>query len=322
MTSLLMIVAGAAILIFSGDALVRGAVALALKAGLSVTFIALTVVALGTSVPELIVCLDAAFKGSPDIATGNIVGSNIANLWLVLGAGAVLVPLIDRSSEFRTNYWYLVAASVLLFLIGWFGILERWMGLVLLAALGCILFFGYRKSRGSSAKDSDASSDIDEADSHMPAWKLGGFIIAGIVGLPIGAELLVNGAQDIARIFKVSEAAIGLTVVALGTSLPELAATVMAALRGRGEVALGNAIGSNLFNILGVLGGTGAIIALPFSDGSGELSLIQSMSLPVMMLATLCLLPFILPGRAIGRTAGVVFLFAYGVFTWLSFSVH
>ncbi len=303
--TLLMTLGGALLLMVAGDALVRGAIGLSLKFGLSATLISLTVVALGTSAPELVISVEAALAGSPDIALGNVVGSNVANTLLIVGVPASIVVLSVSTSELRRSFTLMLIATVLF--VGWSmtGEIGRIGGLVMLITLAAMIVYSYRKADGG--KDS-----LGDADDAMPSWKIGALLLAGIIGLPIGAHFLIEGAREIALSFGLSEAAIGLTIVALGTSLPELAASTAAALRGRGDVALGNVLGSNMLNLLAVIGTTAVITPLSVSRA------FQTVDIPIMAVTSLFLAPFLIRNMKLGRMAGLVFLALYAVFVALA----
>ncbi len=307
--SLLYVIGGGLLLVAAGDALVRGAIALALRLGLSVALVGLTVVALGTSAPELIVSVQAALQGAPDIALGNVVGSNVANVLVVLGAPALLAPIATRGGggEMR-SYLAMLAASVLLLAIAWTGGIGRVAASVMLAAFAWFLWDSYRRS-GSDAPPGDG---IDTASGAMATPRLAALMAFGVVGLPVGAHYFVAGAREMALSLGMSEAAIGLTLVALGTSLPELAASMAAAWRGRMDVALGNVIGSNVLNILLILGVTALILPVPVSAGFARLDI------PVMLAVALLLLPYMLGGRPIGRGTGVAMIALYGAYVALA----
>lgn len=307
--SLLYVVGGAALLILAGDALVRGAIALALRAGLSIALISLTVVAFGTSAPELVISVQAALNGSPDIALGNVVGSNVANLLLVLGAPALVAPIVTRdgSGEVLRNYLFMVGASILLLAFAWTGGIGRIGAVVMLALLAGFLVDAYRRSGEAVV----AEGEIDPDSAAMPAAKLAGLLAFGLAGLPVGAHFLIEGAREIALSFGISEAAVGLTLVALGTSLPELAASLAAAWRGRMDVALGNVIGSNLLNILAILGITALVLPIPVSESFAKLDI------PIMLLVSFLLIPYLMNGRAIGRKSGMALIALYGGFVAL-----
>ncbi|OUR79415.1 hypothetical protein A9Q83_03135 [Alphaproteobacteria bacterium 46_93_T64] len=261
----LQVAAGLILLLVCGELLVRGAVALAEHFNISKLLIGFTIVAFGTSAPELVVCIQAALDGAPGIAVGNVVGSNIANILLVLGAPALIYPLTcDSKSAFRDSL-IVISGSLLFTVLAWTGIIAFWQGLLLVIMLTVIIYLAYRRAR----KEGDLSADeaLEEYEENMPKtlWVSGFFIISGLIGLVIGSRLLVTGAVSIATEAGVSEEIIGLTLVALGTSLPELATSLIAAFRRHGDVAIGNVLGSNLFNITGIIGVTSMVtpIAAP-----------------------------------------------------------
>ena len=303
--TLLMTIGGALLLMVAGDALVRGAIGLSLKFGLSATLISLTVVALGTSAPELVISIEAALAGSPDIALGNVVGSNIANTLLIVGIPAVLVVMTVATAELRRSFVLMLIATVLFVAISMTGEIGRVAGLAMLATLAAMIFYSYLKANPEEV-------DLDGVDETMPAWKIGGMILAGVIGLPIGAHFLIEGAREIALSFGLSEAAVGLTIIALGTSLPELAASTAAALRGRGDVALGNVIGSNMLNLFLVIGATAAIHPLAVSRD------FQVIDIPIMAVTSLFLAPFLIWKLKLGRVAGVIFVALYAAFVVLA----
>ncbi|MGI9484148.1 MAG: calcium/sodium antiporter [Hyphomicrobiales bacterium] len=305
LTASFLTLAGIALLLVAGDALVRGAIALSLKLGLSATLISVTVVALGTSAPEFVISIEAALDGSPDIALGNVVGSNIANTLLIIGVPALLAPLATGAPELMRNYLAMIFATVLfsgLALTGEFG---RISGGVLLFALVVSLYYSYRASEPQSA------GELAE-DAPQSGLKITTLILLGIILLPVGAYLLIDGARGVAMQFELSEAAIGLTIVALGTSLPELAASSAAAMRGRGDVAIGSILGSNMLNLLLVLGATAAISPLVVAKS------FQTVDIPIMAGACLLIGPFLLRHRPIGRVAGVAFVLFYAAFVILA----
>lgn len=303
---ILFIFAGLGLLVLGGDFLVRGAVALALRLGIAPVVVGLTVLAFGTSAPELIVSVAAAVGGTPGIALGNVVGSNIANILLILGATAVIAPVLGNDNELKKSWLCVIGASLLLIGMCFTGALVWWHGLVLLAALALVLTGQIR--RASAGKAEQPELDTTPATPRQIAiW-----LAIGLIALPIGAQLLVSGASEIARSFGISERVIGLTLVAIGTSLPELAASVASALRGRADMALGNVIGSNLFNILAILGITALFGPLPVPPEMLHFDL-------WFMLATSLLIgPFLYRHLPIGRLAGSALLATYAAYTlWL-----
>ncbi|MEM8751667.1 MAG: calcium/sodium antiporter [Pseudomonadota bacterium] len=297
---LVFIAGGLVLLVAAGDALVQGAVALSLKLGVSALIVSLTVVAFGTSAPELLVSIKATLDGATGLVFGNVVGSNIANVFLVLGVPALIAPIHVAQPGLKRNFVMMIAASVLFIAVCGYGGLYFWIGVAFLCLLAAILFDAY-----IMAEQGVAPVELEDADEQASGLKVGLLIVAGLIGLPLGAHFLVEGARSIALEFGVSEAAIGLTLVAIGTSLPELATTVMAAIRRQADVAVGNVVGSNLFNILAVAGGAALFGDLPTPAGFLELDLW------IMLGAALAIAPFVALRRDIGRWSGVFFLAAY-----------
>ena len=300
-------VLGLAALVGAGDSLVRGAVALSLKLGVPALIVSLTVVAFGTSAPELLVGLEAAFAGADGIAFGNVVGSNIANVLLVLGAPALISRIEPGDCDSRADWRMMMAISVVFTAMCFSGFLDWRHGVVLVGLLIWMLAGAYRRARrerrGCEALDDLA--ELEDADPSMAPWKIAVLIGVGLVGLPLGAHFLIDGARGVAMAAGVSEAAIGLTLVAVGTSLPELVTTVMAALRRQADVAIGNVIGSNMFNLLGIMG---IVSILERLDAPPEL---LRLDLWVMLATSALLFPFIYRGAALGRGAGVAMLALY-----------
>lgn len=297
------IVFGLALLVFAGDALVRGAVALSLKLGVSALVVSLTVVAFGTSAPELLVGIKATLNGSSALVYGNVVGSNIANVFLVLGVPALIAPIVMSQPGSRQNFLTMLAVSVLFIAVCGMGGMTVWVGVAFFVLLIAILYSTYQGSR--SAPEIDLPDELAEAPTDSPMWKVLAILFAGLIFLPVGAGLLIAGAQNVAIAWGVPEAVIGLTLVAIGTSLPELATTVMAAIRRESDVALGGVIGSNTFNILAVMGASSFFGPLPTPAGFMELDLW------IMLAAALAMAPFIFLKRDIGRVAGLIFLGVY-----------
>ncbi len=311
--------AGLSLLIIGGDALVRGAVAIAVRLNIPHLIIGLTIVAFGTSAPELLISIRAAFEGLPGLALGNVVGSNIANIWLVLGLPAMISAICCHQAYIDRNFLYMLAISLVLVALCFLTPLKFWHGLILLVILAAFLIDCVLRTRShqKSTKKAEALDDEieeliekaeEEADASIGKSLL--ILLAGLVGLAVGAELTITSAVEIARKIGVSEATIGLTIVAIGTSLPELAATVMAAIRSQPGLALGNAIGSNIYNIGGVLGITALIAPIDVDQ-----TFIQ-FDLWVMLAASLSILPFILMKGKITRPIGLIFLVAYGLYVF------
>jgi cation:H+ antiporter len=245
---------GLIILLLAGDVLVRGAVNLALRLGIPALIVSLTIVAFGTSAPELLISIKAILDGVPGLAIGNVVGSNTANILMVLGVPALLAGLNTSVCESRKAYNLMIAATLLFIAISFFGPITWTHGLILLAALAYTLWDNARDALRHRAAKSDDEEEVEGADPSLPGWRIAVYLILGMIGLPLGADLLVDNATVIARDFGVSDTVIGLTLVAIGTSLPELATTVIAAYRREADVALGNVIGSNMFNLLAIIG--------------------------------------------------------------------
>lgn len=300
---------GLVILLLAGDALVRGAVNLSLRLGVPALIVSLTIVAFGTSAPELLIAISAVGDNADGIALGNVVGSNTANILLVLGIPALMRALHTSECDTRKNYVFMLMASVLFIALAFLGEFTVTSGLILLAALAFVLGVAFREARAhrKNGKDSDLD-DIEEADPDMPYWRIGIYLLLGLIGLPLGADLLVDNASIIARMYGVTDTVIGLTLVAIGTSLPELATTVMAALRRQANVALGNVIGSNMFNLLAIIGI--ATFVGPITVDPAFLRV----DLWVMLGASLVLVPFVFFKKDITRTWGIILSAIYVVY--------
>lgn len=301
----LQVAAGLVILLVCGELLVRGAVALAEQFNISKLVIGFTIVAFGTSAPELVVCIEAALEGVPGIAFGNVVGSNIANVLLVLGAPALIYPLTcDTQSALRDSI-IMIGGSLLFTILAWMGVIGFWQGGLLVLSLATIIYLAYRRARKSGTIAADEA--LEEYEENMPssAWVSMLFIFMGLVGLVVGSRLLVDGAVSIATAAGVSAEIIGLTLVALGTSLPELATSLIAAFRRHGDVAIGNVLGSNLFNITGIIGVTALIKPM-----ESPLQILH-FDVFVMLFASFVMIPIFLSKKPIGRVLGGIFLIGY-----------
>ncbi|MBT3141420.1 sodium:calcium antiporter [Phaeobacter gallaeciensis] len=302
---------GLVILLLAGDALVRGAVNLSLRLGVPALIVSLTIVAFGTSAPELLIAIKAVQENAPGIALGNVVGSNTANVLLVLGIPALLATLHTSECNTRRNYVFMLLATLLFIALAFCGTFTLLSGAILLGALSLVLINAFRQARahrracGNACEDEEELEGLEEADPDMPYWKVSIYLLLGLIGLPMGAHLLVDNATVIARTYGVSETVIGLTLVAVGTSLPELATTVMAALRRQADVALGNVIGSNMFNLLAIVG-----IATLFGEISVDPEFLE-FDLWVMLGATLLLVPFVFFKRDITKIWGVILTVLY-----------
>lgn len=306
---------GLVILLLSGDSLVRGAVNMSLRLGVPAMIVSLTIVAFGTSAPELLISVSSIMEGVPGLAMGNVVGSNTANILLVLGVPAFMAGLSTKTCDSRKSYLQMMAATVLFIVLTCGGVITWVQGLVLLAALALILGSAFREAmrhrcavKAGLEEDCEEDEEVEGADPNMPWWKVVLFLALGLIGLPLGADLLVDASTNIARHFGVSETVIGLTLVALGTSLPELATTVMAALRKQADVALGNVIGSNMFNLLAIIGLSSLVGPIPVEPG------ILQFDLWVMLGASLLLAPFVFLRWHMGRAWGIALTVLYLVY--------
>ncbi|MGK7654526.1 calcium/sodium antiporter [Roseovarius sp. B08] len=305
---------GLLILLLAGDALVKGAVNLSLRVGIPALIVSLTIVAFGTSAPELLISVNAVLENKPGLALGNVIGSNTANILLVLGVPALLSVLHTSGCNTRKTYLFMIGATVIFIGLAFRGAFDMLAGAVLLACLGLVLGDAFRDARNhrracrSATAVAEEEEEVEGADPDMPWWQIFVFLALGLVGLPLGADLLVDNASIIARRFGVSDAVIGLTLVALGTSLPELATTVMAALRKQADVALGNVIGSNMFNLLAIIGITSFVGTIPV-----DAEFLQ-FDLWVMLGASLLIIPFVFLGQDINRLWGIALTVLYGVY--------
>ena len=297
---------GLAILLFAGDALVKGAVNLSLRLGIPALIVSLTVVAFGTSAPELLIAISAVLEDAPGIAVGNVVGSNTANVLLVLGLPALIAGLHTSHFEARSNYIFMVFASVLFVAGAFFGPITWVHGVVYLSLLA--VFLGNAMREALAHREELELVAPEGADPKMSRRMITFYLLVGIIGLPLGAELLVEGSVDIARELGVRESVIGLTLIAVGTSLPELATSVVAALRRNADIAIGNVIGSNLFNVLAIAGAASLFGPMPVDRG------ILEFDIWVMLGSTLLLAPFIFLRKDIGRLLGALLVALYACY--------
>lgn len=304
----LLLIGGFAALVFGADLLVRGASRLAAAAGIPALVIGLTIVAFGTSAPELAVSLDSALSGSPDIALGNVVGSNIFNVLLILGLSALAAPLAVSAQLVRFDVPIMIAGSVLLWVLALDNHLGRVEGAVLATLIVLYTVFQIRQGRRAGA---ESASDADCAPQPNRMMFNVALIVGGLLLLVAGSRALVIGATGIARSLGVSELLIGLTIIAAGTSLPELATSVLASLRGERDIAVGNVIGSNIFNIFSVLGFT----ALVAPQGVQVAEAALKFDIPVMTAVAFACLPVFFRKHLIARWEGGVFLAYYIAYT-------
>ncbi len=307
LTSFILLAGGLVYLLFGADFLVRGAVALARRASVPPIIVAITVVALGTSLPEMVVTLRAVLTGYPGIVLGNVVGSNIANVLLVGGAASIIYPLAAPDPSARRDTAVMMVVSILFVLLSVFGELTRTSGVVMLLGLAWILSLSAR----------DATRAHGEAGGLVPTETVMGlptkkrliflFIVLGLVGLPLGARFVVNATVAIAQELGMSEVAIGLTILAFGTSLPELATTVVAAVKKETDVAMGTIVGSNIFNLLAIMG----LASVVSTDGIHVPAGFAWLDFPVMLAAAAAVTVYVWLGRPMGRVAGILMTASY-----------
>jgi len=306
---------GLVFLFVGGDLLVRGAVSLAHRMHVSPMLIGITLVGFGTSTPELVTSIDAALRGSPGIAVGNVVGSNIANVLLILGIAALIAPILIKPEAFRRDAAVMVAAAVALAAFCFTGILGTSAGIFFLVAMLAYVLYTYRHER--RMPDASAELHAREATLAEPSphglWASLVFAVGGIALTLGGAHLLVDGAVELATALQISDTVIGLTVVAVGTSLPELIASIVASLRRQGDIAIGNVIGSNIYNILGILGITAIIQPLIIPPQ------ILQFDIWAMLAATALLVILAFSRRRLSRVAGAAFVILYAAYiAWLA----
>ena len=293
---------GLFLLLISGDFLVRGAIQLSNRIGISPLMVSLTIVAFGTSAPELIVAIKATLSGSPGLALGNVVGSNIANILLVLGLPTLIIGLKNNIADAKRSFGFMIVASVLFIVFGISGSFSWIYGVALLSLLAFFLFDTFRQNSKKTL-----NSEILESQQKISHswWTINLFLILGVIGLPLGADLLVSNASALAKGYGVSDAIVGLTLVAIGTSLPELATTFIAFVRKKAEVVLGNLIGSNIFNLLAIIGITSLISPVPVDPT------FIKFDFWVMLGASALIAPFILLNIQFNRLSGFLFVALY-----------
>jgi len=308
----LFLILGIVLLVWSGDWLVRGAAALARHWGIPALIVGLTIVAFGTSAPELVVSVQSVLRGASELASGNVIGSNIANVLLALGAPALIMAIPTNMSGVARNSFVCLFATIVFMALAFINNpLAQWQGAILFGGIITYLVWMFRLAK-SGADDPILAemTDIDEGEDGLPTSTLTStiFVIIGIIGLGVGGNLIVENAVDLAKIFNVSETIIGLTIIAIGTSLPELATVLVAAWRGQPDVAIGNVLGSNVFNIFAVMGAAAL---------TGPVMIEQKLfvfDMWVMLAATVALLVFILTRAPIGKKTGLIFLIGYALY--------
>jgi cation:H+ antiporter len=315
--NLIFLLLGIVLLTAGGEALIRGSLAAAKRLGVSPLLSGLVIVGFGTSAPELVVSVNAAIEGRPDIAIGNVVGSNIGNILLILGICALITPLVVKPLALRRDAVTVVAASILFLILVGGSALGRQDAAIFLVALLMYLAWAYWSERFHGAPSGEVHKAEANELSTVPKTVLW-MVVAVVLGLLLligGSQVLLMGAVGIAEHFGVSEAVIGLTLVAVGTSLPELSISVIAAIRRHADVAVGNILGSNIFNLLGILGVSALLQPLPVSER------ILQFDQWVMLGTSLLLLIFLYTGRRLSRVEGGILLLSYGAYVWLSFTV-
>ncbi len=302
------VLAGFVLLLGGAEIMVRGAVSVSEQFGISKLVIGMTVVAFGTSAPELLVSLNAALSGVSGLAIGNVVGSNIANILLVLGVSGLILPIVSEKGSLVKDGLILLVGTGAFILLSLRGTIDLTGGIVLIVLFVAFLYYSYR--REASSGDDTASDVVDEVSDlevkSCSIWVQLAYLFGGFAGLTIGSEFLVDGGVEIARHFGVSEAVIGLTIIAFGTSLPELAASAMAAFRKHSDVALGNVVGSNIFNVVGIVGIVAMVTPLEVPER------VLSLDNWAMLLATLLMMPFMIGGATtISRPVAGLFVLIY-----------
>ena len=301
---------GLVVMLVAGDLLVRGAVNFSLKIKIPAFIVSLTVVALGTSAPELLVAIRAIIDNSPGIALGNVVGSNIANVFLVLGIPALIAGINTRECNTRKNYVFMMTATVIFLSLAFIGNFSLPQGILFLILLFLFLLITARDTL--KIQDKISNLEVENADPNLVFWKIILFLSIGFIGLPIGADILVKNASLIAKSYGLSDEVIGLTLVALGTSLPELATTLMAALRKQADVALGNVIGSNIFNLFAIVGITTMFGDIPIASS------FFNFDFWIMFGAGIVLFPFVYMRVNINRLWGAFLTLTYVAYLYLT----
>ncbi len=301
--SVLILLVGLAILIIGGELLVKGAVNLAVKMNISMLVVGLTVVAFGTSAPELFISVTAALGQHPGISVGNIIGSNIYNISLILGTAALIFPIVAEKQTIKLDWPVMMLASIALAVFLMDGELQRFEGVILFASLICFITYLIRKSRSE-----DNQEDVDVVP-NVPRDV--GLVVLGSLGLMFGAKFFLQGAVELSKSLGLSDQVIGLTIVALGTSMPELVTSVVASFKKRTDISIGNLIGSNIFNVLAVGGLTSIINPIKVTN-SAEINYNMCWMLGI----SLMILPAIYFGKSIGRLKGLILLIVFFIYTY------
>jgi len=322
--AVLALAAGFVVLFFGAEILVRGSNNLAIMAGIRPVVVGLTIVAFGTSAPELVVTLTSVMEDARGIGLGNIIGSNIANIGLILGIAAMIHPLRIEKSLLKIEIPILLTVTILFVLFAMDGVLARWEGIILLVGIVTFCLYAIKVAKLSEGEETE------EVSGKKPLQIL--YIVFGILGLVIGGYYIVGGGVDLARAYKIPEFVIGVSLIAVGTSLPELATSIVAAARGKSDLCVGNVLGSNIFNILLVFGILLAVYPFEFTSdpdvaaASGGMiehlegsEMFFSLDFPVMCLFTLLLFPFMRSGFILNRLEGFFLLLLYGVYIYIRY---
>lgn len=332
----LLILGGFILLFLGGEALVRGSVGIARKVGMSELVIGLTLVGFGTSLPELVTSLEALSEGAVGLSIGNVIGSNVANIMLVIGAAAFVRAITTNPAALARDGIFMVAVTVLFAGIVWIDGFTRTTGIGFTVLLVAYLVFSVvADRRANSASGGMHSDEAGEFDSNDPVWMSALMTLAGIVGVIVGARFLVQGGSEAARLMGVSETVIGISIVAIGTSLPELVTSIVAARRGKADVALGNVLGSNVFNILGILGVSAIVFPFSLLENSAAnvplevaamqfgqaASMVTWTDMGALFLSLFLLFLFAFTGRKLARWEGGILLTAYALYIGMRFDV-
>jgi len=296
---------GFVLLFLAGELLVRGASSLAEKLGMQPLVIGIVIVGFGTSVPELSTSVQAAWQGAPGIAIGNIVGSNMANMLLVLGAGAVIYPIATKRAHIFRDGGFGALGAVILGFAAWHGGLNRVTGVVLIIALIAYLWFLLHDDRKQRRQFNEENNVERVKLFSLPILKDALILLTGIAGVLIGGKFLVDGAVELAQVYGIKESVVGLTVVAIGTSLPELATSIIAAYKRQTDLAIGNILGSNIYNIFGIGGVTATIIPVPIE------SHMASVDIPLLIVMSFVLIGIVVWQYGVTRLTGFAFLTGY-----------
>ncbi len=313
-----LILGGLVALVVGGEWLVRGASKLAAALGVSPMVIGLTVVAFGTSTPELAVSLKAALAGNADIAVANVVGSNIFNVLFILGVSALISPLVIHSQMIKREVPIMIGVSALLWAFSYGGVLSRVEGILLFVGIFAYTFWLVREARLKKKENAELKREFEQEfedqklKTRSPLWSSVGWVVAGLGVVMLGADWLVEGAVTLAKSLGVSDTVVGLTIVAAGTSLPEVMASVIATIKGERDIAVGNVVGSNIYNILAILGLSSAIVP----DGLNVNASMLGFDYPAMLGVALVCWPIFKTGSRISRAEGVFFLASYVGYTW------